>query len=77
MEKITAARSENRIRMYHNGQVDVKLFADIGYIAERLRSLETQWNIAELKDLHKQIVNNLDDLPLIVTAATTEQHDDR
>lgn len=34
----------------------VKLLADVGYIADRLRNLERCWELAELKDLHKRIV---------------------
>lgn len=65
--------------MYHKAQgghrgVDVKLLADIGYIADRLRSLEQRWELAELKDLHKRIVLSFDDPPVnVVCAIRNEQ----
>uniref|UniRef100_A0AAG5CMW6 Phosphodiesterase n=1 Tax=Anopheles atroparvus TaxID=41427 RepID=A0AAG5CMW6_ANOAO len=50
--------------MYHkDGTVDVKLLADLGYIADRLRNLEQKWDLTELKDLHRRIVLKLDDPP--------------
>uniref|UniRef100_A0A2M3ZYU2 Phosphodiesterase n=1 Tax=Anopheles triannulatus TaxID=58253 RepID=A0A2M3ZYU2_9DIPT len=50
--------------MYHkDGTVDVKLLADLGYIADRLRSLEQKWDLTELKDLHRRIVLKFDDPP--------------
>ncbi|XP_055549213.1 high affinity cGMP-specific 3',5'-cyclic phosphodiesterase 9A isoform X2 [Wyeomyia smithii] len=49
--------------------VDVKLLADIGYIADRLRNLEYRWELAELKDLHKRIVLSIDDPPVNVVHA--------
>ncbi|XP_053696284.1 high affinity cGMP-specific 3',5'-cyclic phosphodiesterase 9A isoform X2 [Sabethes cyaneus] len=49
--------------------VDVKLLADIGYIADRLRNLEHRWELAELKDLHKRIVLSIDDPPVTVVHA--------
>ncbi|KAL1373416.1 hypothetical protein pipiens_005184 [Culex pipiens pipiens] len=45
--------------VHRPGGVDqqvVKLLADVGYIADRLRNLERCWELAELKDLHKRIV---------------------
>lgn len=47
----------------------MKLLADIGYIADRLRSLEQRWELAELKDLHKRIVLSFDDPPVNVVCA--------
>uniref|UniRef100_A0A182V5D3 Phosphodiesterase n=1 Tax=Anopheles merus TaxID=30066 RepID=A0A182V5D3_ANOME len=53
--------------MYHkDGTVDVKLLADLGYIADRLRNLEQKWDLTELKDLHRRIVLKLDDPPTSV-----------
>uniref|UniRef100_A0A182QR35 Phosphodiesterase n=1 Tax=Anopheles farauti TaxID=69004 RepID=A0A182QR35_9DIPT len=50
--------------MYHkHGTVDVKLLADLGYIADRLRNLEQKWDLTELKDLHRRIVLKFDDPP--------------
>ncbi|XP_053668961.1 high affinity cGMP-specific 3',5'-cyclic phosphodiesterase 9A [Anopheles marshallii] len=53
--------------MYHkDGTVDVKLLADLGYIADRLRNLEQKWDLTELKDLHRRIVLKFDDPPTSV-----------
>uniref|UniRef100_A0A182S800 Uncharacterized protein n=1 Tax=Anopheles maculatus TaxID=74869 RepID=A0A182S800_9DIPT len=53
--------------MYHkDGTVDVKLLADLGYIADRLRNLEQNWDLTELKDLHRRIVLKFDDPPTSV-----------
>ncbi|XP_053670083.1 high affinity cGMP-specific 3',5'-cyclic phosphodiesterase 9A [Anopheles nili] len=50
--------------MYHkDGTVDVKLLADLGYIADRLRNLEQKWDLTELKDLHRRIVLKFNDPP--------------
>ncbi|XP_055643299.1 high affinity cGMP-specific 3',5'-cyclic phosphodiesterase 9A isoform X2 [Toxorhynchites rutilus septentrionalis] len=57
-----------KARSGHRG-VDVKLLADIGYIADRLRSLEQRWELAELKDLHKRIVLSIEDPPVNVVCA--------
>lgn len=51
--------SSSTNRQHRPGGVDqqvVKLLADVGYIADRLRNLERCWELAELKDLHKRIV---------------------
>ncbi|XP_052863382.1 uncharacterized protein LOC128270019 [Anopheles cruzii] len=58
--------------MYHraDGTVDVKLLADLGYIADRLRNLEQKWDLTELKDLHRRIVLKFDDPP----ASVLRQH---
>ncbi|XP_055606844.1 high affinity cGMP-specific 3',5'-cyclic phosphodiesterase 9A isoform X2 [Uranotaenia lowii] len=60
--------------MYHKARaghcgVDVKLLADVGYIADRLRSLEQRWELAELKDIHKRIVLGLEEHPVNVVRA--------
>ncbi|XP_058445968.1 high affinity cGMP-specific 3',5'-cyclic phosphodiesterase 9A isoform X2 [Malaya genurostris] len=58
---------------HHQRGVDVKLLADIGYIADRLRSLEYRWELSELKDLHKRIVLSIDDPPVNVVYAIRNQ----
>lgn len=55
----------------HRG-VDVKLLAELGYLAERLRNHEQRWELAELKDLHKRIVLSFDELPLNVVQASVD-----
>ncbi|XP_065077275.1 high affinity cGMP-specific 3',5'-cyclic phosphodiesterase 9A isoform X2 [Ochlerotatus camptorhynchus] len=63
--------------MYHKAPdghrgVDVKLLAELGYIADRLRNHEQRWELAELKDLHKRIVLSFDELPLNVVQASAD-----
>ncbi|XP_021708719.1 high affinity cGMP-specific 3',5'-cyclic phosphodiesterase 9A isoform X2 [Aedes aegypti] len=63
--------------MYHKAPdghrgVDVKLLAELGYLAERLRNHEQRWELAELKDLHKRIVLSFDELPLNVVQASVD-----
>ncbi|XP_062553840.1 high affinity cGMP-specific 3',5'-cyclic phosphodiesterase 9A isoform X2 [Armigeres subalbatus] len=55
----------------HRG-VDVKLLAELGYLADRLRNHEQRWELAELKDLHKRIVLSFDELPLNVVRASED-----
>ncbi|XP_038121113.1 high affinity cGMP-specific 3',5'-cyclic phosphodiesterase 9A isoform X2 [Culex quinquefasciatus] len=58
-KKCSSSSSTSTNRQHRPGGVDqqvVKLLADVGYIADRLRNLERCWELAELKDLHKRIV---------------------
>ncbi|XP_058825307.1 high affinity cGMP-specific 3',5'-cyclic phosphodiesterase 9A isoform X2 [Topomyia yanbarensis] len=69
-----ASTGQQQHHQHHQQRgVDVKLLADIGYIADRLRSLEYRWELAELKDLHKRIVLSIDDPPVNVVCAIRNQ----